>query len=203
MIRKQLFYILLCLAFTQLSEAQFKFSASGGINLANGRLKNSYTNHYSFLSRLNAGADFAFFFDENWGIQTGLYYQGKGWKEKIGSFDSVIVRLNYIELPLKVAYTFTTDNDKSFLFASGFYCGYGFKAKTTFTGSPQLTYDPFKEKNYKRFDFGYIIESSFFIKSNYGIKLGYSNGLLKLDRPDGSINNYVFNLSLLWLPGKK
>lgn len=202
--RKLVLYCMLCLCFIQPIKAQLKLSVSAGMNLTNGRHKGDFARiRFSSIYRFSAGADLTYLFDENWGIQSGLNYQGKGWKEKIGGFDSVFVRLNYIELPLKGMYRFKSNTEKNFAFSSGLYCSYGFKGKITFSGSPERTYDPFKEKLYKRFDFGYLIESSLFIKNNYGAKLGYSHGLLKLDRPGGIIRNYVFNVSLVWLFIKK
>ena len=181
--------------------AQTEFGFSAGVNLSNGRdVLNDQRITQSYLTRLSAGADVAHYFDENWGVQSGLYYSGKGWRERSLNYDTVVVRLNYLELPLKLSYRFSESSEKAVTVNGGVYAAYGLNGKTTFRNSPELSYDPFKEKGYyKRFDFGYVIEGGYRIKNNYGVRASFSSGLLALRRPDDKLKNFLFNFSFCFV----
>lgn len=181
--------------------AQFQVGFSAGVNLSNARDEiNNQTRSHSFLLRPNAGLDVSYFFDEHWGLQSGLYYAGKGWRERYSlGFDTVIVKLNYVEVPLNLAYRFHETAEKNIIVSAGFYGSYGFSGKVTFRGSPELTYDPFKEGSFKRFDFGYAIESAYRIEDQYGAKLSYTHALLSLTRPDDKLKNYVFGAAFFFV----
>jgi len=194
--------ILFCfgLLFCQVIHAQFTYGFSAGINLANLREKiNNQMITNSFLPRLNAGMDLGYFFNRNWGIQSGIYYAGKGYRIKLyDNFDSTIVRLNYLEVPLKLSYRIQGDEDNWIIVSTGVYGAYGYKGKITFTGSPERTKDPFKDPGYNRFDFGYVIESAFGIKGNFSAKLVYTHGFISLRDPEDKMKNFLFNFSLAY-----
>jgi hypothetical protein len=185
---------------------QFQWGFSVGVNTANAKETfNDKTRLHSFLARLNAGADFAHYYDEHWGIQTGIYYAGKGWRERYNlGFDTVVTKLNYIEVPLKAAYRLRETNQRSFVFTGGVYGSYGISGKTIFRGNPDQTRDPFERGNYKRFDLGYVIESAYYVKEQFGAKLAYSHALLNLLRPDDmKLKNYLFNFSFFVIINRK
>jgi len=200
MLFKNLFFCL-GLFCCQVIHAQFTVGASAGINLANVREKiNNEMISYAFLPRLNAGMDLGYFFNRSWGLQTGAYYAGKGYRIKpTDNFDSIIVRLNYLEVPLKLCYRIKAYEENWLVVSSGVYGAYGFKGKMTFTGSPELTKDPFKDPGYNRFDFGYVIESSYGIKNNFSAKLAYSHGLISMEDPEDRMKNFLFNASLVFV----
>ena len=181
--------------------AQTEFGFAAGINLSNARRVFDEKGHTHFyLTRLSVGADVAHYFDENWGVQSGLYYNGKGWRERYSlNYDTVVVRLNYLEVPLKLSYRFSESSEKTVTVNGGIYAAYGLNGKTTFRNSPERTYDPFKEEGYKRFDLGYIIEAGYRIKNNYGVRVSFSSGLLALRRPDAEMKNFLFNFSFCFV----
>jgi hypothetical protein len=199
-LRRTLIALLMSIACKSLF-AQTEFGFSAGINFSNARRVFDEKGHtHSYLTRLSVGADVAHYFDENWGVQSGLYYNGKGWRERYSlNYDTVVVRLNYLELPLKISYRFSESSEKTITVGGGVYAAYGLSGKTTFRNSPELTYDPFKEESYKRFDFGYIIEGGYRINNNYGVKISFSNGLLALRRPDAEMKNFLFNFSFCFV----
>lgn len=178
--------------------AQVKIGLSAGINTANAKdeiNEESITHHY--LVRPNFGADAAYYFDEHWGLQTGIYYLGKGWRERYSlSFDTIVVKLNYLEMPLKLSYRLKETADKNVWANAGLYFAYGLNAKRIFHNDPPRNDDPFERKLYKRFDLGYTVESILTIKNNYGLKVGFSHGLLSLLTPDDKLKNFHFNVSL-------
>ena len=77
----------------------------------------------NYLIRLNGGVDLGYYFDSKWGLQSGVYYAGKGWRDRLPSthIDTVITRLNYIEVPLKVNYRMQKENGNCIVASSGFY----------------------------------------------------------------------------------
>jgi hypothetical protein len=199
-----LLFISFCFFFP--SKAQFQIGLSGGINFSNAKAK-YYGTAYKNLSlvRLNGGIDIGYFFDENWGVQSGIYYAGKGWKIRIkqGNFDSIIIKLNYFETPLKVNYRIKGNNDNCFVASTGVYFAYGFSGKIIYIGSPNATEYPFRDGIYKRFDSGYLIESSYVIKNNYTVKLGFTHGLKSLRPKPDKLKNFLFNFSIMVVLNKK
>ncbi len=189
--------LLLLFAFGNM-QAQFKVGFSAGVNLANARnVVNDRHITFSYLARLVMGADIAYYPGEHWGVQSGVWYSGKGWRERYGlNFDTVVTKLDYLEVPLTLAYRLQETAEKNLFVNSGFYGAYGIRGKVSFHDDPRLTYDPFVKKTYKRFDFGYMIESAYFIKKKYGLKVSYRQGLLGLQRPDSKLKNFLFGASL-------
>jgi hypothetical protein len=185
----------------QWANAQFNAGVSAGVNLANTREEVDgvmITN--GFLPRLNAGVDVTYFFNRSWGIQSGAYYAGKGYRVKPrDNFDSIIVRLDYLEVPLKLSYRLKAYEENWLVISTGLYGAYGFKGKTTYTGSPERTEDPFKAWPFNRWDLGYLIESTYGIKNNFSAKLAYTHGLRPLRYyPDDKMKNFLFNASLVF-----
>ena len=83
--------------------AQTEFGFAAGINLSNARdVINEERITHSYLTTLSVGGDVAHYFDENWGVQSGLYYSGKGWRERYLNYDTVVVRLNYFRVAIEI-----------------------------------------------------------------------------------------------------
>jgi hypothetical protein len=208
MLKQTLLCTLLLILLINHAKAQFTYGFSAGTNVANAKYKyeDGRAAVYSYLARLMIVADVGYYFDENWGLHSGVYYSGKGWRERYDlDFDTFVVKLNYIEIPLKVSYRLQEQGEKNLFIMAGFYGAYGlngqFSTNNTPRGNyvifPQKSYDPFERKVYKRFDLGYTVESAYILKNNYGIKIGYSHGLLNIYR-DGTttLKNFLFSASL-------
>ena len=138
------------------------------------------------LALLNAGLELGYFFYSKWGLQTGAFYSGKGYRIKSqDNVDSIVTRLSYFEVPLKLSYKFSSAKENWIIVNGGFYAGYG------------LNQEKFELSGFNRFDFGYVIDGEFGIKNNFATKLGYSHGLVNTMTPD-KMKNFLFNASLMY-----
>src|SRR5687768_17298958 len=164
---KQLFVPgLLCLSF--FASAQTKLGIRAGMNFANFVDRPEYKEDKkyagSYLARINAGLilEIPLNDNDNWLICTDLRYSGKGNRNRGMSnqlaFDTVITYLNYIELPVSIAYKFSEGNDNRFILAGGPYAAYGFKGKAVYYKDPDRTEINLHRKDgiYKRIDVGFM-----------------------------------------------
>ena len=184
---KKLSICIVCLVVSQLIYAQFRTGISAGLNLSN-TVQNGNGDKISnsFLPRLNAGLELGYFFYSKWGLQTGAFYSGKGYRIKSqDNVDSIVTRLSYFEVPLKLSYKFSSAKENWIIVNGGFYAGYG------------LNQEKFELSGFNRFDFGYVIDGEFGIKNNFATKLGYSHGLVNTMTPD-KLKNFLFNASLMY-----
>jgi hypothetical protein len=187
MVDKKIVICLFCLLLSQLMYAQFRTGISAGLNLSN-TVQNGNGDKISnaFLPRLNAGLELGYFFYSKWGLQSGVFYAGKGYRIKTqDNVDSIVTRLSYFEVPLKLAYKFSSAKENWIIVNGGFYAGYG------------LNQEKFEDSGFNRFDFGYTIDGEFGIKNNFAARLGYSHGLVNTMTSD-KMKNFLFNFSLMY-----
>lgn len=187
MLVKKIFFCSLLLFFSQLVFAQFRTGISAGLNLSNTRqMRHAEQVSNSFLPRLNAGIDLGYFFYGKWGLQSGAFYSGKGYRIKtLDNVDSIVIRLSYLEFPLKLAYKLRPSKENWVIVSGGPYAAYG------------LSGEKFKQPGLKRFDLGYVLDSEFGIKNNFAAKLGYSHALINMNSKD-KMKNFLFNASLIY-----
>ncbi len=197
---------IICISF--FSMAQTRIAARAGINLASINFKDFKTEK-RLLTRLNAGLMIDIPLEENWSIYTGLYYAGKGViygrRFTANIVDSVTIRLNYIELPINIAYKFTSQNKNRFAIAAGPYIGYGFNGEIFTINSNQPPDKHLHKKEtdkYKRLEVGYNLTSLYEINNKWGLRIDYSKSLLTINRYNKERNS-VFGFSLFWYLNNK
>ncbi len=166
----------------------------------------------SYLPRLNAGLliEIPLSDDNDWFINTGPYYAGKGsgTGRKLFSTknDTIRTYLNYLELPVSIQYKFSEGSRNRFLAGAGIYASYGFKGKTIYRNDPDRTERNLhrKENPYKRIEAGFSVNSMFEVNERWGIRLDFSRSLFDISRYQWKYNNNVFGFSFFWyLKNKK
>lgn len=204
--RKFFFAFMFSMPFLAL--AQMRIAVRAGINFASISFK-EYKPEKRILPRINIGTMIEIPFDENWLLYTGPYYSGKGVihgrSTSTNKIDSTTIRLNYIELPLNIAYKFSSENENRLTIAAGPYLSYGFNGQISTRNSPQMPVTHLHKKEtekYKRLETGVNLTTLYEIKSRYGIRLDYSRSLFNIRRFDKQKNN-VFGFSFFWYLNKK
>jgi hypothetical protein len=183
---KKILFLLVVFVY-QNTSAQIKPGMQAGFNNAWMRevMNDKMITRHSII-RPNIGFTLEIPFDEKWAMQSGLYYSGKGCrfgKTVSGKIDSITIRLNYIEIPLKVAYKFPEDATNKFFISAGVYMGYGFKGRYEVKGSPhQALENLHNDSMYKRIDFGAVINFGYGINDKYGFRLEYTHGLMNISQ---------------------
>jgi Outer membrane protein beta-barrel domain len=191
------------LVFTYVSKAQVYLAVRGGLNMSSIKFYDFKPEKRS-LVRLTGGLLFDFPFDEKWSVNTGLGYSGKGVKHSrtpsTGKIDSFTIRLNYIELPVCIAYRLTEKEQTNFIIGAGLYLGYGFNGTiSTNKGNRIITEHLHKKETdqYKRFDFGMNANIICEISPQYGLRLDYATSISNIHRV-GKEKNNVLGLSFFW-----
>jgi hypothetical protein len=154
---------------------------------------------------LNGGLLVEIPLEDQWYINTGIHYSGKGANmfvtDSTMKKDSERVRLNYLEIPVMVVYKFPSEKENQFLFSSGPYLGYGFNGTINWKGGfiPTKDHVHRKEKEeYRRFELGWMISAIYEIKSSYGLRLDFSKSLLNIQHPETRQKNRVMGFSFYW-----
>jgi Outer membrane protein beta-barrel domain len=203
--KKQFLILLVCFPFLGL--AQTRVAVRSGINVASIQFYDFKPEKKS-LTRLNIGFMIEIPLEENWLLYTGPYYSGKGVRysrtPSTNRIDSFTIRLNYIELPLSIAYKFDSRNQNNLIIAGGAYISYGFNGEILVKNSPQPPTRHLHKKEtdqYKRLDMGLNFSSVYEIKSKYGIRFDYSKTLFNIQRVEKQKNSVV-GFSLFWYLGK-
>jgi hypothetical protein len=207
---KRLLTVFILFAFL-ITSAQTKFGITVGINIANMKEKVDDKKHLrTFIPRIEIGSILEIPINENWILHTSPYYSGKGCRYG-NTFttknDSIRIHLNYIELPLQILYKFSSEKLSKVLIGGGCYVAYGFNGAVLYKDDVARTKKYLHRKNsyYKRWDFGYSLNSSYQYNNKYGIKAGFSHSLLNILRngdADYKAKNIVFNISLTGFIGK-
>lgn len=197
---------LLCISFFSMS--QTKIAARAGINLASINF-GDFKPQKRLLTRLNAGLMIDIPLEENWSIYTGPYYSGKGVIHTrtytTNRIDCVTIRLNYIELPVNIAYKFPSQNKNRFVIATGPYISYGFNGEifTINSNRPPRKHLHKKETgNYKRLEGGFNFTSLYEINNKWGFRIDYSKSLFTIHKYNKEKNS-VFGFSLFWYLNNK
>lgn len=163
---KKLLLVLSLLSFF-VTSAQTKFGVTVGMNIATVKEKYDDKQHLrGFILRVQIGSIVQIPINENWSLYTSPYYSGKGYRHGntiSGKNDSLKIHLNYIELPVQIMYKFLTESNSKVLIGGGLYIGYGFNGEILYKDDPARTerYLHRKDSYYKRWDFGYSLNSSY------------------------------------------
>ena len=172
---------ILSILFVSASFAQTRIGITAGLNASNVNISgdgNSVSSNYKAGFQAGLVADFGI--SENFSIIPELLFSQRGCKFK--GFDGSLT-LNYLQLPVNLAYKFDVGyGSKLFIFA-GPYVGYGISGKSKFDGSSEDVKFGSKEDEMKALDFGinvgvgYEYEKVFF-------KLQFNPGLINLNNYD-------------------
>lgn len=199
--KSKLIFLMLFGFLIQTSTAQ-TFGIKGGLNLASMSFSEDMENSVKSMLGLHVGPVAEFELQESLSFNTGLLYSVKGAKMEYGS-ESATTSLNYLEIPLNVAYKFSVGEMSDFFVQAGPYLGYALSGKTKY-GDESEDID-FEENGIKRMDFGLGV--------GLGLKLGpivpsisYQLGLSNLNddsEDDMTIKNKVLQFSVAYMFGKK
>jgi hypothetical protein len=210
--RKLFLFLFLSISF--FTTAQSKIGLRGGMNFSQFVFRPEYSGDKkgagTLLTRLNAGLQIEISLndDDNWFIYTGPYYSGKGNRYRATrpiSFDTMVTKLNYIELPVSIGYKFNEANANRFISGAGIFVGYGFKGKHIThrsTQPPKINLHK-KDSRYKRIDAGFNIMAAYEINNQYGIRLDYSRSLFDISRHKWKETNNTFGFSFFWYLSNK
>lgn len=212
LIMRKLLTLLMLISFIT-TLAQKKFGIITGLNVTNMKEKFDNKKHLrEFIPRILVGTILEIPIGDNWMLHTSPYYSGKGCRYglTLPSFkkDSIRIHLSYMELPVQMMYKFPSENVTKFLLGGGLYIGYGFNGVILYKNDPARTERHLHKEDsyYKRWDFGYSLNSSYQFNNKYGIKLSFSHSLLNLYRngdADNKAKNLVFGVSLFGFIGKE
>lgn len=199
--RKSLIIILFFLSASV--DAQTKIGLRAGMNFSSILFKD-YKPEKKMLNRVNLGTIIGIPLDENWSVYTGPYYSGKGVVHgrtgSTGRIDSFTIRLNYIELPINIAYKFNEGRPNRLGIAGGPYIAYGFNGemRTINSSRPPTTHLHKKETDqYKRLELGFNFTTLFEINNRYGLRVDYSRSLTNIHRAEKELNSVV-GVSVYW-----
>lgn len=191
-----------------MAAAQVKTSLISGINISTIRFEEKFKNHKP-LVRYKGGLLVEFPFEKKWSMLSGLYYSGKGMvygrSPSTGKIDSFIIKLNYVELPVNILYSFESGDENKISLSAGPFVGYGFNGIKRIRRSinPPIKHLHKKETDrYKRLELGLNISVTYEFKSRYGIFTGYSRSIPTIHRYNKERNN-VFSLSIIYFLNKK
>jgi Outer membrane protein beta-barrel domain len=197
----------LILLFSSPCIGQTKFGIKGGLNQARFYHRPQYDGDSKYpgklLTRFNAGLHIEIPLDgENWFLYTGSFYNGKGNRIKLShqSFDTIVTKLNYIELPISVGYKFQSGQNNKIITGAGVYGAYGFGGKKIFHNDTRSSRQNLHRKDsaYKRIDFGLSLSTGYEFNEKCGIRLEYSRSLFDISRRDWKETNNVFSFSFFW-----
>jgi len=198
--KSKLIFLLLLGFLVQTSTAQ-TFGVKGGINLASMSFSEDMDNSVKSLLGVHAGPVVEIELQESLCFNTGLLFSVKGAKMEYGN-ENASTSLNYLEIPLNVAYKFSLGESSNFFVQAGPYLAYALSGKTKF-GDESEDID-FEADGMKRMDFGLGIGA--------GIELGpivpsvsYQLGLSNLNddsEMDGTVKNKVLQFSIAYMFGK-
>ncbi len=208
--------ILFLLSFSFVVTAQTKIGFRGGMNFSNFIYYPQYSGDNkgtgTLLTRINAGLQLEIPLNDNdnWFIYTLPYYSGKGnrvrVKRPIQPFDTMVTKLNYLDLPINIGYKFNEGGTNRLMIGAGIFTAYGFKGKHITHMSSQLTKINLHRKDswYKRIDLGFNIMAAYEITNRYGIRIDYSRSIFDISRHQWKETNNTFGFSLFWyLKNKK
>ena len=166
-------------------------SIKGGLNMSN--FYGDELNDKSMKIGFHAGIGADFEFAPNMGIQSGLFYSGKGAKYTYKSTE-LEVSANYLQLPVHFAYKIDVTPGTKVVLHAGPYVAYGLggKTKLNIAGKDIADMDTFKDDSaidafngLKRFDAGLGLG----VGAEFGkilVDLGWDMGLTNLSRIDNA-----------------
>jgi Outer membrane protein beta-barrel domain len=195
--KKRFFYAVILMLFVQVVNGQI-FGIKGGVNIANMTISTTGMSMTpTSIVGLHIGPVADFKLQESLYFNTGILYSLKG-----ASAAGATSTLNYLVIPLNLAYKFPMKSKSDFFIGAGPYLGYALSGKNKFNGQTEdIT---FGSGGMKRFDFGVgfgagVELGSFLASLNY--ELGLAN-LVDDSSQDTKLKNKVFQISIGYLFGK-
>jgi hypothetical protein len=168
------------------------FGIKGGVNFAN--VNTNYLGGMSAspkpLTGIHIGAVADFKLSKRLYFNTGLLYSLKG--AKVEETQLSVYRIEYLEMPLNLAYKFPLTEKSDFFIQTGPYLAYGFNGTEETRGESQIDYG---------LGFGAGVQFGSIVASvNY--ELGIAD-LWEYSSATMNNNNKVFQISLAYMFGKK
>lgn len=192
----------------QIANAQ-TFGIKGGINFSNVTVKmGGASMSPKSLTGYHIGVVADYDLKQNLYFNTGLLYSLKGYSAVVsGPSDGPITlkeKLNYLEVPLNLAYKFPIKENKKFFLQAGPYLAYGIGVREMY-GSVS-TNSSFSDSGVKSFDYGLGLggglECGALVASiNYQLGLADMNDAS--DVVDANMKNKVFQISLAYMFQRK
>lgn len=175
--------------------SQVKWDAKVGMSMTNmtettdSKLKVGYT--------VGVGMDYAF--SENWSLQSGLNFTGKGTK-----VEGVKFNMHYVELPVLAAYKFAVGENMKLVVNAGPYFACGLAGKMSAEGESVKLFskeDGADEALMNRFDLGIQYGVGLEVGEHYLVNLTGQNGLMNTLKNesvwgDASSKNIAFSISV-------
>jgi len=198
--KTKLSYLIVFMLFTQFVNAQ-KWGIKGGVNFANMTFSvDQFDVSPKSITGFHVGLVSDFLIQRSLHLNTGLLYSLKGTKGEMEGVSGTI-KINYLEIPINLAYKFPINESSDFFIQAGPYLGYALSGKQK--GGGETSDIEFGKGNWKRFDFGFGfgagVEFGSFVTS-----LNYQLGLANMaDDPDIKAKNKVFQISVAYMFGKK
>jgi hypothetical protein len=208
--KKSMFFLAAVFALgIQAANAQ-TFGIKGGVNFANLSMSSGGMSvSPKSITGFHIGPVAEFQLKESLFFNTGLLYSLKGAKIEGDEFSpNEQIKINYLEIPLNLAYKFPLKEKSDFFIQAGPYLAYGLSGTDEY-GEESI--DLFSEEGgAKRFDYGLgfgggVQFGSIVASVNY--QLGLANLIestsTEFETPDVKVKNKVFQISLAYMFGKK
>ena len=201
--------------------AQVKLGVEAGANLSN-YLTNSHSNPSGSKDMkvgFQAGVTADYEFQNHLMLMSGLYFIRKGGNLKLGEnygknsyyrYPNVEVKMNYLQIPVKLGYNFHINDKLSLIPYIGLYAAYGFnagKSDLQMVDNGKLLDTSWKPiegygysagqsiRGFKHWDVGAIAGVKAVIGKHYTISFDYNIGLNKAQSTYG-LRNSTFQLSV-------
>jgi hypothetical protein len=165
--------------FTMAQEKDISFGAKGGFNMA------TFQESINTKSKpgIVAGITVDYNIKDDFFILSGLEYVVKGNKVDGGEGNGDGIDLNYLQLPVHIAYKYELTQDIKLVADIGPYFAYGIRGKIKYKAIGDYeAYDinAFDDGAYKRFDLGLGLGAGIEV-SRINIRIGYDHGLSKIN----------------------
>ena len=178
--------------------SQVKWDAKVGMSMTN--LTGDMDGDMKIGYNVGVGMDYAF--SEDWSLQSGLNFTGKGAKD-----EGVKVKMNYVELPILAAYKFALGENMKFVVNAGPYLAVGLGGKMTVDGEDGGSVKLFSKEDgaeealMKRFDLGIQYGIGLEVGEHYLVNLTGQNGFInplndKVWGEELSTKNIAFSISV-------
>ncbi len=213
---KKFFYSIVALSLiSTLSFAQVRVGVKGSLQFANQKISSQGFNITgSNLLGFQAGLLLDAPLSDNLSLRPQILYSVKGSKYDLSSLlgglggsGDATTTINYVEVPVQVAYGFEVGNGRVVL-GAGPYIAYALngKSKGNFNGMSGTESIEFGsgQNQTKRLDFGLHVSAGYELSSGLMLSGYYSPGLSSLSNApssDGTVKNTAFGVSLGFLFG--
>jgi hypothetical protein len=200
--KTKLFCVIAFTLFVQIVNAQ-RLGIKGGVNFANMSFSSSGMNFSpKSITGFHFGPVAEFQLQNSLYFNTGLLFSLKGFKFEAQSV-SATDKLNYLEIPLNLAYKLSINETSDFLIQAGPYLGYALHGTEKVNG--ESTNIAFGDGGMKRIDYGIGIGAGVEF-SSIVVSVNYEFGLANLNddsTTEGTVKNKVFQISLAYMFGGK